>query len=317
MGEFYDYYDDETFFEIANNLCIAGQVAGYIASTAITKTVDSVATLIPNESSMVPIETKSNNYQVDSLKFQNVFDAQIAIICESIFNKQRCKQHHYNDMSNFLINCIEFSENILKLINNLNTLISEDCNYFLNEDLNKNIISYFEKFRSNCESINFFHENQINANLLNDLFKILNNYLSKENYLENDFNNTEFIYSNIQLTWTQMKINLKNYQIIKEKQYQNIIFPKRKKIGNTNPFKFITDFFYPPRIETAIVQRQEPQVPLIKNRIVWKGNEINLNNRIENNVNVNNNRIRNNVNVNNNRIRNDVNVNHNRLITSN
>ena len=308
MGELLcdHYLNNETWFDgMADNLYVVGQVAGHFASTALTTTVNTVATLVPNQTSLITIESKSNNYEVDSLKFQNVFDAQIGNICESIFNKQRCQQHHYNDMSNFLINCIEFSENILRLINNLNTLISEDCNYFLNESLNKNIISYFEAFRSNCESVNFFHENQINANILNDLFNILNNYLSKENYLENDFNNTEFIYSNVQLTWTEMKINLKNYQKIKEKEYQNIMFPKRKKIDGNNPLKFITDFFYPPPIETAIIVRQEPKVPLIKNRIVWKGNEINLNNRIENNVNVNNNRIRNNVNVN-----------HNRLITS-
>ena len=153
------------------------------------------------------------------------------------------------------------------------------------------------------KEINFFDENQINANLLNDLFKTLNNYLSKENYLENDFNNTEFIYSNVQLTWTNMKINLKNYQKIKEKEYQNIMFPKRKKIAGNNPLKFITDIFYPPSIENAVIVRQEHQGPLIKNRIVWKGNEINLNNRIENNINVNNNRIK-------------YNVNQNKLITS-
>jgi len=250
-------------------------------------------------STLVPNQDNSNEYEVGKIDFEAIVDEKIINICQQIFNIEKCKSHRYKQMSDFLDYCLKLTDNILFLIESLNNLINEDSNYFFNNELLNDIESYFEKFRNNCESIKFFHKNDENANLLNDLYNTFNLYLEAR-YYESDFRNTEFIYSDIQLNWRIIKYNLLMYQKMKNNEYQKIMFPNQKKIGYFEGFgKTITNFFFP-SVENTLIVRETQQLPLIENKIKWKGKEINIKNQIENDFN--------NQNV--------TNIHNNRLITS-
>ena len=87
-----------------------------------------------------------------------------------------------------------------------------------------------------------------------------------------------------------MKFLMVYAQKLKNNEYQRIMFPSQNRLEYSEGWglkKAIANFFFP-SVEGTVTIRQKPQLPLIENRIVWKGNEVNFNNRIENNVNINN-----------------------------
>lgn len=234
-----------------------------------------------NEETWTIAQKKSDEYQVGSLNIQSPIDEYVIYICQEIFNKDKCKPHRYSNMHTFLSNCIKLTDNILDLIHQINNLINEKSNYYHDIGIFNTIDAFFKEFKCNCETIHYFNKNQINANLLNELYNILSNYLKSKYYTEDDFKNSDNIYSDIQLNWTLIKINLVSYQKMKDKEYQKIMFSGTKRIGFVNQvIGRITDFFSSPEIEGTLTlhNNYEPS-PIINNRIVWKGNEINLNNQ--------------------------------------
>ena len=280
LGSFFnpsDSDEDIIFDDFSNEYQIQNEE---ISSALITtgNTFNNGAT------SLIFRESIEYGYEIDSIKFEGLFDQKIIYICSLMFNKEKNRPHNYKNMSDFLKICINFTGNILELIDTLSTLISEDSNYFMHHGLKNNIVSYFKEFKFNCESNNFFHENQKNADLLNDLYDTLLTYLSEKNYLEDDFNNTEFIYSNVQLTWSIIKINLVQYQNLLFKKYQDIMYNPIKTIAWYNFPARLLNYFYPQTIQgTVVVKKTIPQIeyPVIQNRIVYNGSEFqNTNSRM-------------------------------------
>ena len=257
-------YDD---FYYENHISNEG-----LSSALVTKgnTFDNEVT------SLVFREPIEYGYEIDSIKFEGLFDQKIIYICSLMFNKEKNRPHNYKNMSDFLKDCINFTNKILELIETLSVLISEDSNYFMHHGLKDTIVSYFKEFKCNCESNNFFHVNQKNADLLNDLYDTLLTYLSEKNYLEDDFNNTDFLYSNVQLTWSIIKINLVQYQNLLFKKYQQIMFNPVKTIAWYNFPARLLNYFYPQTIVgTVVVNQTTPQIqyPIIQNRISYNRSE--------------------------------------------
>lgn len=241
----------------------------------------SSALVTTSNSSLVFKEATENAYEVDSLRFEGLFDEKIIYICNLMFNKKNNRPHNYKNMSVFLKHCIAFTDDVIELIDMLATLISEDGNFFAQHGLKNTIESYFNSFRSNCESIRFFHENQINANLLNDLYDTLLNYLSEKNYFVDDFNNTDFLYSNVGLTWNVIRMHLKIYQKSIFEKYQEIRYVKPiKTIAWYNIPARIMNYFNPTIEGTVTVRQTTPQIeyPVIQNRITYGGLDYQNNN---------------------------------------
>tara|TARA_B100001175_G_C19436240_1_gene603718 strand:+ start:38 stop:901 length:864 start_codon:yes stop_codon:yes gene_type:complete len=280
MGDL--YYDSDGIDELLEaTVAISGAVVEFVSNVG------------NGFSTLVPYTNDSDEYQIGRIDFKSMFDEKIVNICQKMFNAEKCRPHHYNQMNDFLNTCIILTNEILDLITTLNNLINEDSNDFCNHGLVNTIQSSFKAFKYNCEKIDFFHKKKynrrINEYLLNDLYEALNDYI-KSTYYEIDFENTETIYSNIQITWTFIRYNLLNYQKMKNNEYQRIMFPSQNRLEYSEGWglkKAIANFFFP-SVEGTVTIRQEPQLPLIENRIVWKGNEVNFNNRIKNNVNINN-----------------------------
>lgn len=282
MGDFYFVSDEiNEFFEGVGD-----------STLAISSSVVEFVTYAANEiSTSTQYTNDSDEYEVGRIDFKNMFDEKIIDICQKMFNNEKCKSHHYNQMNDFLNTCIIFNERILDLISKLNDLINENSNYFCNHELAENIKSYFEKFKCNCEKIPFFHKKKhnimINEYLLNDLYDVLNNYL-KSTYYEKDFHNTETIYSDIQITWMFIKCNLLKYQKLRNNEYQRIMFHNQNRLEYSKEsywIKQITNFFFPINEDTVTV-KQEPELPIIENKIIWKGKKIIFKHPIENNVNL-------------------------------
>lgn len=242
----------------------------------VTNEEMSSALVTTSNTSLVFKEAIENAYEVGSLRFEGLFDQKIIYICSLMFNKKNNRPHNYKNMSVFLTHCIAFTDDVIELIDMLATLISEDGNFFAQHGLKNTIESYFNSFRSNCESNRFFHENQINADLLNDLYNTLLNYLSEKNYFVDDFNNTDFLYSNVGLTWNTIRMHLKIYQKSLFEKYQEIRFMKPiKTIAWYNVPARIMNYFYPTIEGTVTVRQTTPQIeyPVIQNRITYSGLE--------------------------------------------
>ena len=192
---------------------------------------------------LIKSDTKLANYEICHINFQNSIDTKIIQICENIYNNEQNEIHRFNDMNIFLSYCIDFTENLLKLIEKLMCLIYENSNYYLKNNLNKDLNKIKKEFIENCRSIGYFYI-ETNYSQIADLHKLFDNYQKTSFFSENDFDNSDSIYSNVQLTWTKIKINLVSYKEDKYKQFENMSYLKKKRITSWNPISIISNMFY-------------------------------------------------------------------------
>lgn len=224
---------------------------------------------------------ESNKHDLDEIKYTYSIDHKIIEICESIYNCENNQVHRYTDMETFLISCIRLIQDLLKLINTLNSAVGENSNYYLNEDFKNNleqkIIKIFEKFKYDCNSISYFYYDKHGQNLLKELYKLLSVHI-KFDYSIDYFDNSEFLYSDIQFTCTLMKLNLELYKKRKYEEFKKIKNSKTKSIG-WNIIEKITEFFYPSSNEVILYNQSNVQKEqIIKNAVEWEDSEIKVKN---------------------------------------
>lgn len=226
---------------------------------------------------LVPLNDKHKEYEISEINYHNSVDAKIIEICENIYNNEFNKIHRYNDMNKFLNNCIKLSQDLLELIQRVSKLICENTNYYCtNNDLFKSLKEIIDKFKSNCESIIYFYQDEGNIIQLNDFYTLLSINFNSNLYTEEDFKNSEFLYSNVQLSWNLIIFNLELYKDDKQKQFRKIKYPQQKSIeNNSNPFKFITDFFTQSSSKKDLVlknnNKNHIKHPIIENVITFNG----------------------------------------------
>ena len=238
MDEFFTNVDVDNFSDIIEDFIKS--IFDYTSTALTFSTIDR--------------DDSYKRFEITKFKFKNTIDKKIIDICENIYNCDNNQVHRYTFMSTFLISCIELIENILELIERISKRIIENGEFYLNEDFNNKIdqdlIEIFKKFNDECNSIVYFYYDEDGKKLLNELYSLLSDHL-KFNYSVKDFDNSEFLYSDIQLTWTIIKFNLKLYEKEKYEQYRNITYIKGKNI-EWDIMKPLTDIFYPSSDETIV-----------------------------------------------------------------
>lgn len=258
------YYPDDTFIDSDCSTTTESTVSADCYST--TKNVISTDLILFNK-----------HNEINKINFENSIDEKIIEICENIFNNEFNKIHRYNDMNKFLNNCIKLSQDLLELIQRVSKLICENTNYYCtNNDLFKSLKEIIDKFKSNCESIIYFYQDEGNIIQLNDFYTLLSINFNSNLYTEEDFKNSEFLYSNVQLSWNLIIFNLELYKDDKQKQFRKIKYPQQKSIeNNSNPFKFITDFFTQSSSKKDLVlknnNKNHIKHPIIENVITFNG----------------------------------------------
>lgn len=229
---------------------------------------------------------ESNKHDLDEIKYTYSIDHKIIEICESIYNCENNQIHRYTDMETFLISCIKLIQDLLKLINTINSAVGENSNYYLNEDFKDNLEQelkkFFKKFNDECNNIVYFYYDEHGKKLLHDLCLLFSEHLEFDYSIDN-FDNSEFLYSDIQFSFKLIEFNLELYKKKKYEQFKNIKNSKRKSIGwnGFNILKQITDFFYSSSNEVTLYNQsneQKKKEPIITNVIQWKDTEIKVQN---------------------------------------
>ena len=273
-----DYIESDDIIPVGH--CLNNPITNIIKSNEIStdliiKDINNQEYNQGNSTDLITQDFSNNEYSIDKLNYQNFIDQKIIEICENMYNDtNKFKDHRYNYMSDFLKYSIHLTENILELIDTLSNLINENSNYFMDDGILNCIKAFIDEFKSNCMTIHYFNK-ESNIDELNDLLFILGEYLNSNYYLEEDFKNNEFLYSNIQLTWSMIKINLTSYRDLQFKKYQKLNYPQKKHII-WETVKLITGFFYPSTQEQSLViknevEKEEEEKPIITNKIKWKG----------------------------------------------
>ena len=224
------------------------------------------------------------NFEISKFKFKHTIDEKIIEICENIYNYDNNQVHKYTFMSTFLTNCMKLIEDILGLIERISTRISENGKCSLHEDfinnLEEELIKFFKKFNNECKNIVYFYYDEHGKKLLHDLCLLFSEHV-KFDYSTKNFDNSELLYSDIQLTWTIIKFNLELYEKEKYEQYRNITYVKRKNI-EWNIMKPLTDLLYPSSNQVTVKNDvKKVKKPVINNKIIWKDKVIKIDNNNE------------------------------------
>lgn len=254
----------------------------------INRNNESITNLLTNSHNLdeskqlIPLGQKDD--EVGYVDYQKRIDQKIIEICETIYNNNNFETHKYNYMVDFLEYSIKLSEDILELIGKLSDRLNENINCHIDEEICKNIITIIDEFKNNCIKINFF-EDDSNINQLNELLIILGECLKPKHYARNNFRNEGFIFSDMQMTWTLIKVNLDLYQESKFKEYQKFMFPEKKEISY-NIFQAITNFFITDTNKQDLIiyeNKDKKQDNVIQNEITYESKITNPNDNLENN----------------------------------
>ena len=161
---------------------------------------------------------------------KNYIYAEICNLCVLIFNDKKWQYEHYSDYRIFMDNTIKFVDNIRNIIDRFEELINDNLPID-GDELYNNLSKIINKYFIYINNINYFQTYFGNQDYLN-YFNLIVEILNIQNYSLDNFKTNCSSCSDMRLSWTYLKIKLKEFDELQKKKYQELRYLKQKRLEN-------------------------------------------------------------------------------------